>query len=63
MKLVEVAGVEVPDAYRHPLVLCRDDQHVAWRGNAVPADALGLVDQLRGCGVKAGPPEAQRPPP
>jgi hypothetical protein len=32
MKLVDITGVAVPGAYRHPLVVCRDDQHVAWRG-------------------------------
>jgi hypothetical protein len=38
----------VPAAYRHPLVLCRADQHVVWRGEAVPADAAALVAVLRG---------------
>ena len=37
-----------PAHYRHAFVLCRADQHVAWRGDAVPADAGRLVDQLRG---------------
>lgn len=48
LKVLDVAGVEVPVAYRHKLVLCRDDQHVAWRGDRVPGDALGLVELLRG---------------
>jgi len=39
---------EVPPAYKTRLVLCRADQHVAWRGDAVPADAAALVDLLRG---------------
>lgn len=39
---------DIPPAYRHKLVLCRADQHVAWRGDAMPADAAGLVDLLRG---------------
>jgi hypothetical protein len=30
------------------LVLSRPDQHVAWRGNQLPADPLGLVDRIRG---------------
>jgi 2-polyprenyl-6-methoxyphenol hydroxylase-like FAD-dependent oxidoreductase len=42
------AGVVAPPAYRHKLVMCRADQHVAWRGDAVPADAGDLVDLLRG---------------
>ncbi|MDJ0788958.1 MAG: FAD-dependent monooxygenase [Myxococcota bacterium] len=35
-------------AFRHPLVLVRPDQHVAWRGDAIP-DAPGpWIDRLRG---------------
>jgi len=30
------------------LVLSRPDQHVAWRGNAMPADPVSLVDRVRG---------------
>jgi 2-polyprenyl-6-methoxyphenol hydroxylase-like FAD-dependent oxidoreductase len=30
------------------LVLSRPDQHVAWRGNRLPVDALGLIDRVRG---------------
>ena len=48
LTLLDVEGVAVPDAYRHKLVLCRDDQHVAWRGDRVPADAQALLEMLRG---------------
>ncbi|RYF40399.1 MAG: monooxygenase, partial [Comamonadaceae bacterium] len=51
LELLEVqagAAHEIPPAYRHKLVLCRADQHVVWRGDAVPADAAALVDLLRG---------------
>jgi hypothetical protein len=41
----------VPAAYRHKLVIAREDQHVAWRGDALPADAPALVALL--CGVSA----------
>jgi 2-polyprenyl-6-methoxyphenol hydroxylase-like FAD-dependent oxidoreductase len=37
--------------YRHPLVLSRPDQHVAWRGDAPPADPMALIDRLRGAGT------------
>ncbi len=37
-----------PAEYRHALLLCRPDQHVVWRGQAVPADAAALVQRLRG---------------
>jgi hypothetical protein len=33
---------------RNKLILCRPDQHVAWRGNELPADVPGLVDLIRG---------------
>jgi 2-polyprenyl-6-methoxyphenol hydroxylase-like FAD-dependent oxidoreductase len=32
----------------HVLVLSRPDQHVAWRGNTLPADPLDLIDHIRG---------------
>jgi len=31
--------------YSHGLVLSRPDQHVAWRGNALPANSLALIDR------------------
>ena len=34
--------------YARKLVLARPDQHVAWRGDAVPDDPLALVDRVRG---------------
>jgi 2-polyprenyl-6-methoxyphenol hydroxylase-like FAD-dependent oxidoreductase len=46
-----VLDVESDDAaalYPQKLVLSRPDQHVAWRGNALPADALALIDRIRG---------------
>ncbi|MDM0072443.1 FAD-dependent oxidoreductase [Variovorax sp. J31P207] len=53
LRVLDLGGEKVPEAYRHKLVLCRDDQHVAWRSNFVPGDAVALVDLLRG--VKAEP--------
>ena len=35
-------------AYLNRLVLVRPDQHVAWRGDAMPPDPLALIDRLRG---------------
>jgi 2-polyprenyl-6-methoxyphenol hydroxylase-like FAD-dependent oxidoreductase len=34
--------------YSRKLLLSRPDQHVAWRGDAPPDDALGLIDRVRG---------------
>jgi 2-polyprenyl-6-methoxyphenol hydroxylase-like FAD-dependent oxidoreductase len=48
---LEVADVESTEAsavYDCSLVLSRPDRHIAWRGNAVPADPLALVDRVRG---------------
>jgi hypothetical protein len=53
LTVLDIAGAQVPAAYRHKLVLCREDQHVAWRADAVAADAVALVDMLRGCGAYA----------
>ncbi len=33
------------------LVLSRPDQHVAWRGNAVPEDPVSLIDRIRGAAI------------
>jgi 2-polyprenyl-6-methoxyphenol hydroxylase-like FAD-dependent oxidoreductase len=48
LALLDIGGVTVPEAYRHKLVLCRDDQHVAWRADRVPPAASALVELLRG---------------
>lgn len=51
-----VLDVESPEAagvYDCKLVLSRPDQHVAWRGNEEPADALALVDLIRGAAIRA----------
>lgn len=53
LTVLDVVLAQVPAAYRHKLVLVRDDQHVAWRADAVPADAAGLVEMLRGAGREA----------
>jgi FAD binding domain len=46
--MLDVDSDEPASLYRDKLVLARPDQHVAWRGNAVPADALTLIDRVRG---------------
>jgi 2-polyprenyl-6-methoxyphenol hydroxylase-like FAD-dependent oxidoreductase len=51
--LLDIGGGEVPEAYRHKLLVSRPDQHVAWRGDAVPGDPLALVDLLRGVAAEA----------
>lgn len=48
LAVLDVEAGRAPAAYRHKLVLARADQHVAWRGDALPADCRVLVDLLRG---------------
>jgi 2-polyprenyl-6-methoxyphenol hydroxylase-like FAD-dependent oxidoreductase len=48
---LKVLDVERPAAatfYGDGLVLSRPDQHVAWRGDGLPADPLALIDRVRG---------------
>jgi 2-polyprenyl-6-methoxyphenol hydroxylase-like FAD-dependent oxidoreductase len=39
--------------YERRLVLVRPDGHVAWRGDAAPADAAALADRVRGADAEA----------
>jgi 2-polyprenyl-6-methoxyphenol hydroxylase-like FAD-dependent oxidoreductase len=48
---LEILDVEKRDAAAYAdgvLVLSRPDQHVAWRGDRLPADPLALIDRVRG---------------
>jgi 2-polyprenyl-6-methoxyphenol hydroxylase-like FAD-dependent oxidoreductase len=47
LRVVGVAAQEAPKLYQHKLVLVRTDQHVAWRGNALPEDPDAFIDILR----------------
>jgi hypothetical protein len=48
LTVLDVESDEAAPLYAHKLVLSRPDQHVAWRGNAVPNDASQLIDLVRG---------------
>jgi hypothetical protein len=48
LTVLDVNPAEAPGVYRHRLVLCRADQHVAWRGVRLPADVPALVALLCG---------------
>ena len=58
LALLDVDAADVPAAYRHGLLISRPDQHVAWRGDAVPADSLALIDLIRGAAEAIAPARA-----
>ena len=48
LDIVSLDELQVREVYERPLVLVRPDGHVAWRGDAVPANAAEIIDQVRG---------------
>jgi 2-polyprenyl-6-methoxyphenol hydroxylase-like FAD-dependent oxidoreductase len=54
LAVLDVEAAAARGLYDHKLVLSRPDQHIAWRGDAVPSDALELIDRVRGAMVDSG---------
>jgi 2-polyprenyl-6-methoxyphenol hydroxylase-like FAD-dependent oxidoreductase len=52
LRLLDVVSEDAPAIYKEALVLSRPDRHVAWRGDGVPADPLGLIDRVRGASAR-----------
>lgn len=50
LSVLELAPGEADPVYAEKLVLVRPDQHVAWRGDEAPDDALGLLRLVSGWG-------------
>lgn len=48
LEVIDIPTGTAPEVYQHNLLLCREDQHIAWRGNRLPEDTTQLVDVLRG---------------
>jgi 2-polyprenyl-6-methoxyphenol hydroxylase-like FAD-dependent oxidoreductase len=44
----DLTDAAIAELYACRLALVRPDGHVAWRGDAVPADASGVIDVVRG---------------
>ena len=67
LRVLDIDGDEAAAVYDRVLVISRPDQHVAWRGDAVPADAqalAALIDLLRGAArsrTAAAPTEPEQP--
>jgi 2-polyprenyl-6-methoxyphenol hydroxylase-like FAD-dependent oxidoreductase len=53
MALLDIDPGLAPAEYRHALVLCRADQHVAWRGDACPRAPETLIERLRGAPARS----------
>jgi hypothetical protein len=47
-KVLDIQPPTTAIFYGAGLVLSRPDQHVAWRGDRLPADPLALIDRVRG---------------
>ena len=52
LKILDIEEAGSPAFKGCGLVLSRPDQHVAWRGNRLPADPLALVDRVRGAAIQ-----------
>lgn len=48
LKVLDLPARTEDPAYRHALVLVRQDQHVAWRGDRLPEQPVQLVQRLCG---------------
>ncbi len=48
LKLVDIADSNVPDSYQTKLLISRPDQHIAWRGDALPDNITPFLNQLSG---------------
>jgi 2-polyprenyl-6-methoxyphenol hydroxylase-like FAD-dependent oxidoreductase len=48
LQVVDLQDERITALYEQSLVLVRPDGHVAWRDDRPPADALALIDRLRG---------------
>ncbi len=48
VEVIDMRDPRIAGLYEQALVLVRPDGHVAWRGEQIPADAVALVDTVRG---------------
>src|SRR5262249_11918513 len=57
-----IASPSAAALYGRRLVLVRPDGHVAWRSDALPENATGLIDTIRGAGPHIAARRARRSP-
>lgn len=48
LAVLDIPGAEARELYARDYILIRPDHHIAWRGNALPANAGALLDQASG---------------
>ncbi|MFB9243819.1 FAD-dependent monooxygenase [Massilia antarctica] len=53
LRVLDIASDAASKLYRKRLILVRPDQHIAWRGDQIPADAHAVLDRAVGRGVGA----------
>jgi hypothetical protein len=46
LTVLSVEAIKIPVSYTNKFVLCRTDQHIVWRGDALPSDLNKFVGQL-----------------
>ncbi|MDC0989608.1 FAD-dependent oxidoreductase [Rhodospirillales bacterium] len=46
--VLDISGEEVNALYNRKLILSRPDQHIAWRGDELPENPVGLIETIRG---------------
>jgi hypothetical protein len=48
LEVLKLGRTDLRTIYERDLLLVRPDQHVAWRGDALPADLVGLLQRITG---------------
>jgi hypothetical protein len=62
LREIAIVDADIAALYEKRLVLVRPDGHVAWRGDACPADAGAVVDRVRGAAMPQSQDSQPRPP-
>ena len=52
LETISLDDSKIREIYEFTYVLVRPDGHVAWRGNEIPVNVTGIIDQVRGADVR-----------